>query len=328
KEEQKENLEKKRELCDKIETLVNTAKEERADWNILTREVENIQSAWREIGFATKKENQRIYDRFRAACDIFYNAKRDHYTQFKEVMQENLEKKISLCEQAEALKDSQDWKRTTDQLITLQKRWKEIGPVARKHSDTVWKRFRAACDYFFDNKSKHFSSVDENYEQNLAKKLELIQDINEYKMDTKSIENSMALKDFQERWAEIGFVPLKDKERVQAAYRHALESKFGEIRNPEYENKINRFKKRIQEIQSSGKGDRVIRAERDKLVQRFRQMEADIAVWENNIGFFAKSKNADTLLADIENKIVKAKEELSQLEEKIKLIDSQNEQTQ
>ncbi|MDD2425413.1 MAG: DUF349 domain-containing protein, partial [Bacteroidales bacterium] len=248
KEEQKENLEKKRELCDKIETLVNSAKEERADWNILTREVENIQSAWREIGFATKKENQRIYDRFRAACDIFYNAKRDHYTQFKEVMQENLEKKISLCEQAEALKDSQDWKRTTDQLITLQKRWKEIGPVARKHSDTVWKRFRAACDYFFDNKSKHFSSVDENYEQNLAKKLELIQDINEYKMDTKSIENSMALKDFQERWAEIGFVPLKDKERVQAAYRHALESKFGEIRNPEYENKINRFKKRIQEI--------------------------------------------------------------------------------
>ncbi len=243
-------------------------------------------------------------------------------------MHENLEKKIALCEQAEALKDSQDWKRTTDQLINLQKKWKEIGPVARKQSDSIWKRFRAACDEFFEKKSKHFNSVDENYEQNLAKKLEIIQEINEYKLDSKTIENAEALKDFQNRWAEVGFVPLKDKERIQAAYRHALESKFGDIRNPEQENRINRYKKHIKEVQSSGKGDRVIRAEREKLVQRFRQMEADIAVWENNIGFFAKSKNADTLLADIEKKIIMAKEELSQLEEKIKLIDSQNEQTQ
>lgn len=328
KDEQKLNLEKKRELCDKIEALVNSTKEEKVDWNFLTKEVENLQTEWREIGFATKKENQRIYDRFRAACDIFYNAKREHYTQFKEVMQENYEKKIALCEQAEALKESQDWKRTTDQLINLQKRWKEIGPVARKHSDAIWKRFRAACDYFFDSKSKHFSTVDENYEQNLARKQEIIKEINEYKLDSKAIENSMALKDFQERWSEVGFVPLKDKERIQAAFRHALESKFGEIRNPEHENKLNRFRKHIQEVQSSGKGDRIIRAERDKLVQRFRQMEADIAVWENNIGFFAKSKNADTLLADIEKKIIMAKEELAQLEEKIKLIDGQNEQTQ
>lgn len=328
KDEQKLNLEKKRELCDKIEALVNSTKEEKVDWNFLTKEVENLQTEWREIGFATKKENQRIYDRFRAACDIFYNAKREHYTQFKEVMQENYEKKIALCEQAEALKESQDWKRTTDQLINLQKRWKEIGPVARKHSDAIWKRFRAACDYFFDSKSKHFSTVDENYEQNLARKQEIIKEINEYKLDSKAIENSMALKDFQERWSEVGFVPLKDKERIQAAFRHALESKFGEIRNPEHENKLNRFRKHIQEVQSSGKGDRIIRAERDKLLQRFRQMEADIAVWENNIGFFAKSKNADTLLADIEKKIIMAKEELAQLEEKIKLIDGQNEQTQ
>jgi hypothetical protein len=328
KDDQKKNLEKKRELCERIEIIVNSAKEDKADWNSLTKEVENLQAEWRGIGFASKKENQRIYDRFRAACDLFYNAKREHYSQFKEVMQENLEKKISLCEQAENLKESQDWKKTTDQLISLQRKWKEIGPVARKQSDAVWRRFRAACDAFFENKSKHFSSVDEDYEQNLNKKLEVIREINEYKLDTRPIENAEALKDFQNRWSEIGFVPIKEKERIQAAYRHALESKFGEIRNPEQENRLNRFKKHIREIQATGKGDKMIRVERDKLVQRFRQMEADIAVWENNIGFFAKSKNADNLLADIEKKIIKAKEELSQLEEKIKLIDSQNEQIQ
>lgn len=326
KEDQKKNLELKSALCDKVEVISNIANDENKDWNSLTKEVEQLQSEWKSIGFASKKDNQRIYDRFRAACDLFYNSKREHYSQFKSVMQENLEKKITLCEQAEALKESQDWKKTTDLLINLQKKWKEIGPVARKQSDIVWKRFRAACDAFFENKSKHFSSIDDSYEQNLNKKLELIQEINDYKLDTKASENVENLKDFQARWSEIGFVPIKDKERIQAAYRHAIETKFGDVRNPEEENRINRFKKHIREVQSSSKGEWGIRAERDKLVQKFRQMESDIAVWENNIGFFAKSKNADTLLVDIERKIADAKEELSQLEEKIKLIDKQNEQ--
>ena len=326
KEDQKKNLELKSALCDKVEVISNIASDENKDWNSLTKEVEQLQSEWKSIGFASKKDNQRIYDRFRAACDLFYNSKREHYSQFKSVMQENLEKKITLCEQAEALKESQDWKKTTDLLINLQKKWKEIGPVARKQSDIVWKRFRAACDAFFENKSKHFSSIDDSYEQNLNKKLELIQEINDYKLDTKASENVENLKDFQARWSEIGFVPIKDKERIQAAYRHAIETKFGDVRNPEEENRINRFKKHIREVQSSSKGEWGIRAERDKLVQKFRQMESDIAVWENNIGFFAKSKNADTLLVDIERKIAGAKEELSQLEEKIKLIDKQNEQ--
>ncbi len=326
KDDQKKNLELKSILCDKVEAIANIANDENKDWNTLTKEVEQLQAEWKGIGFASKKDNQRIYDRFRAACDLFYNAKREHYSQFKGVMQENLDKKIALCEQAEALKDSEDWKKTTDLLISLQKKWKEIGPVARKQSDIVWKRFRAACDAFFDNKSKHFSSVDDSYELNLKKKQELVQEIVEYKMDTKASENADALKDFQTRWSEIGFVPIKDKERIQAAYRHAIETKFGDIRNPEQENRINRFKKHIKEVQSSSRGDRGIRAERDKLVQKFRQMESDIAVWENNIGFFAKSKNADNLLVDIEKKIAVAKEELAQLEEKIKLIDKQNEQ--
>lgn len=326
KDEQKGNLEKKAALCEKCEAIANSENNDNKDWNALTKEVEALQAEWKTIGFASKKENQKIYDRFRAACDLFYSSKREFYSMFKNTMQENLDKKIALCEQAEALKDSEDWKKTTDQLINLQKKWKEIGPVARKQSDIVWKRFRAACDYFFDNKVKHFSSVDESYEANLQKKLELIAEINEYKLDSKTSENIEALKDFQNRWAEIGFVPIKEKEKVQAAYRHAMDTKFADLRSAENENRFNSFKKHLKDIKTSNKGDKGLRVERDKLVQKFRKMESDIAVWENNMGFFAKSKNADALLSDLEKKIARAKEELAQIEEKIKLIDKQHEE--
>lgn len=325
KDDQKKNLELKDELCEKAEALANIEDSENKDWNALSKQIEQLQNDWKAIGFASKRENQKIYDRFRAACDKFYNAKREFYSKFKVMMQDNLDKKIALCEQAEALRDSNDWKKTTDQLINLQKKWKEIGPVARKQSDLVWKRFRAACDAFFESKSKHFSSVDESYEVNLKKKFDLIQEINEYKSDTKVAENVEALKDFQTRWSEIGFVPIKEKERVQAAYRHAIDTKFADLRSNDTENKIDRYKKHIKDLQGSGKGDRGIRSERDKLVQKFRQMENDILVWENNMGFFAKSKNADALLLELDKKIEKAKEELGQIEEKIKVIDNQQE---
>lgn len=321
---QKKNLEQKTELCEKAELIASQRGEDK-DWNALSKEMEALQEEWKSIGFASKKDNQRIYDRFRAACDEFYNAKREFYSNFKRVMQDNLDKKISLCEQAESLKDSQDWKKATDQLISLQKKWKEIGPVARKQSDMVWKRFRAACDHFFDNKAKFFSTVEESYEDNLKKKMELIEEINQFRPEAKTTDNLEALKDFQNRWNEIGYVPLKDKERVQAAYRHAIDSKFSDIRSSENETKLIRFRKHIKELQSSPKGDRGIKVERDKLLIKFRQLEQDIALWENNMGFFAKSKNADSIMSDIEKKILRAKEEMVQLEEKIKLIDKQYE---
>lgn len=326
KEDQKQNLDLKAVICEKAEAIAALENVDGKDWNNLSKDVENLQTEWKNIGFASRKENQKIYDRFRAACDKFYNAKREYYSSFKVQMQGNLDQKIALCEQAEELKTSTDWKKTTDQLINLQKKWKEIGPVARKQSDFVWKRFRAACDEFFASKSKHFSSIDESYDENLKKKLEIIQEISDYKTDSKAAENIDALKDFQARWSEVGFVPIKDKERIQAAYRHAIDSKFADVRSPENEYKIDRYKKRIKELHNSGRGDdRGIRSERDKLVMKFRQMENDIAVWENNMGFFAKSKNADVLLLELDKKIASAKEELSQIEEKIKVIDNQQE---
>jgi hypothetical protein len=324
KEDQKSNLDLKTSICERAEAIAATEGDDR-DWNALSKSMENLQIEWKGIGFASKKDNQRIYDRFRAACDKFYNAKRDYYSNFKKVMQDNLDKKLALCEQAEALKGSEDWKKTTDQLIAMQKRWKEIGPVARKQSDLVWKRFRAACDLFFENKAKHFSTVEESYDDNLKKKQDLIDEINAFKPETKSAENLEALKDFQQRWNEIGYVPLKDKERIQAAYRHAVDVKFADVRSSDNENKLVRFRKHIKELQSSTKGDRGIKVERDKLLQKFRQLEQDIALLENNKGFFAKSKNADSIFSDIDKKISIAREELVQIEEKIKLIDKQYE---
>ncbi len=322
--EHKLNLEKKTELCEKAEALITKAKESN-DWNSMSKEMESLQQEWKHIGFASKKDNQRIYDRFRAACDKFYNQKRDFYSEFKKTMLENLEKKTELCLQAEAVKDSDDWKKATDQLILLQKRWKEIGPVARKQSDAIWKRFRAACDHFFERKSNHFSSIEESYDDNLKMKLELIQEINEYKPEPDSADNVVAYRDFQNRWNEIGYVPLKEKERVQGAYRQAINAKFPECAGSNDETKFVRFKKHIKEIKTSGRGDKGVKVERDKLFQKFRQLEQDIALWENNIGFFAKSKNADNIINDFKKKISKAKDEMVQVEEKIKLIDKQYE---
>ena len=323
KDEQKRNLADKTLLCESAEAIADKQIEDSNEWNTLSKQMEALQAKWKTIGFASKKDNQKIYDRFRAACDKFYNAKRDYYSNFKNVMQENLAKKEALCEQAEALMNSEDWKKTTDQLINLQKVWKEIGPVARKQSDIVWKRFRAACDHFFDNKAKHFGEVDEKYDGNLAAKLALIEEVKAFKITGSKEDSIQAMREFQSRWNAIGFVPFKEKEAVQEAWNKAMDIHFADIRSLDSEKKLNKFKKMVADMKNSGKGDRGLRMEREKLIQKFRKTEQDIATLENNMGFFAKSKNADALITDIQKKIEIAKDDLVQIEEKIKVIDSQ-----
>lgn len=319
---QKANLEAKTSLCEQAEAITVKEIGNSSEWNTLSKQMEGLQAKWKEIGFAAKKDNQKIYDRFRAACDKFYNAKRDYYSDFKNVMQENLRKKEELCEQAEALMASEDWKKATDQLINLQKVWKEIGPVARKQSDVVWKRFRAACDHFFEKKSTHFGQVDEKFEENLTAKRALLEEINAYKLSDSKEDNVNAMRDFVSRWNEIGFVPFKEKEKIQTAFNKVMDTQFSDIRSLDSEKRLTKFKKMVSDAKSTGK-DRNLRFERDKLMQRFRKMEVDIATLENNMGFFAKSKSADLLIADIRKKIAMAREELTQIEEKIKLIDKQ-----
>ena len=319
KQEQVKNLELKTELCQTTEALAEQPYTSRKEWNKASDKLLEIQKVWRTIGFAPKKDNTRIYERFRAACDRFFEAKREFYAGVKTEMEHNLQLKNEICEAAEALQNSDDWKHATDELIALQTKWKEVGAVSRRYSDQVWKRFRAACDKFFERKSQHFASVENEYETNLQKKLALIEEMKT--ADIKSGGYDM-IKEFQRRWSEIGYVPIKHKESVQKKYKEAVDVMFGILRGSERDRSMNRFKERLQGIK--GAGDKRLRSERERLYNKVRQMEQDIALLENNIGFFSKSKNADAMIADIKEKIVKAKRELQDTIEKVRLIDSHN----
>lgn len=320
-EEQKQNLDAKIALCEKAEELSSLVIKNNKDWNQHSNEMIDLQKVWKTIGFAPKKDNNKIYDRFRSACDSFFSNKREFYVETREEQQNNLQLKTELCIQAETLKDSTEWKKTTEDLINLQKRWKEIGPIPRKYSEDLWKRFRSACDYFFNQKSQHFSRVDSNYDSNLKAKEALIAEIEEFNLSEDVESNLDALKEFQRRWAEIGFVPIKQKEEIQKRYRQAINTHFEKLNIEEGKRNLIRFRTKIDGAHGNPRQENKLRQERDKLFNRLRQLENDIALWENNIGFFARTKNAETMIREVERKIKKAKEEIGLLEEKIKMID-------
>ena len=319
KQEQLKNLELKSELCEKTEALVDQPYTSRKEWNKASERLIEIQKIWRTIGFAPKKDNTRIYDRFRSACDRFFEAKRKFYEGVKSEMEHNLQLKQEICEAAEALQNSEDWKHATEELIALQAKWKQVGTVSRRYSDQVWKRFRAACDSFFERKAQHFSSIENEHEANLQKKLALIEEM--HAADIKAGGYDL-IKSFQRRWSEIGYVPIKQKDAVQKKYKEAVDAMFGVLRGSERDRSMNRFKERLQGMKSQS--DKRMRSERERLYNKVRQMEQDIALLENNIGFFSKSKNADAMISEIRDKIAKAKQELQLTIEKIHLIDSYN----
>mgnify|MGYP000748455146 CR=1 FL=1 len=229
-------------------------------------------------------------------------------------MENNLHLTNEISAAPEAVMDNEQWKKTTDELIALQKKWKEIGPVSRRHSDAVWKRFRTACDHFFERKAAHFSEIDSQYEENLSKKRELVEERD------KGFE---AIKDLQGRWAEIGLVPIKPQEGIQSEYRSLVDDIFARLRGSERERHMERFRGKLSSLSEGG--DRRIRHERDRLYNKMKQLEADIALLENNIGFFSKSKNAEGMIRDVNDKIERAKQEMATIIEKINLIDKQGE---
>jgi len=321
--EQTKNLELKEELCRQTEELADQPHATRKEWNKANDRLLEIQKLWKTIGFAPKKENTRIYERFRTACDRFFEAKRRFYAGVKSEMEQNLQLKNALCEAAEALQASEEWKKATDELIALQARWKEIGAVSRRHSDQVWKRFRAACDRFFERKAAHFSDVDGAYEENLAKKLALLDEMAAADVREGGFE---AIKEFQRRWSEIGFVPIKRKEEIQKRYKECVDALFSVLRGSERDRSMSRFREKVSTLKASG--DRRMRTERDRLYNKVKQLESDIALLENNIGFFAHSKGAEALIADVRQKIERAKREMADTIEKVKLIDREADKEQ
>ncbi|MCQ2184585.1 MAG: DUF349 domain-containing protein [Bacteroidales bacterium] len=291
-----ENLAAKTVLCEKVEAFVEQEIKSSNEWNTISKSIEDLQKEWREIGFAAKKDNQKIYERFRAACDSFYEKKRVFYAEFKDSMNDNLARKISICEQVEALKNSTEWKKTTDKIISLQKEWKEIGAVPRKKADQLWKRFRGACDEFFEERDKHAKEND--YYGNLKAKQAVIEEIKAFKAEAAE-DIAAAQKAFNEKFQAIGFVPFKEKDNVNSAFREAMNEKFGSLRR---------------------KASASPRSEKDRLMAEYNRKEQEIVTFENNIGFFARSKNADKLVAQIQQNIDKAKEELKALEAQIRAL--------
>ena len=314
KEKQQENLVEKEKLCEQVEAIAEKEVKSSNEWNQLTSEIEEIQKKWRTIGFATKKENQKIYDRFRAACDKFFSRKRDYYSQFKDSMNENMEKKISLIEQAEALKDSKEWKKTTEALIALQKQWKEIGAVPRKKSEMLWKRFRAACDAFFDERDKN-AKPENDYYGNLKAKKALIEEIDAYERKDAEADQAAA-QEFNEKWRAIGFVPYKEKENIQKAYSEAMQAKF-----PDFSPRASRN----TGSRNAGTSRRPL-SEKDRLVQQYNKLQQDIDTYENNIGFFSASKNSAPLIQQMQERIEAAKQELKDLEDKIRKVEESEEE--
>ncbi len=317
KEKQQENLAEKTKLCEQVEAIAGKEVKSSNEWNTLSTEIEEIQKTWRTIGFATRKENQKIYDRFRAACDRFFTRKREYYSQFKDSMNENMEKKLSLIEQAEALKDSKEWKKTTEALIALQKQWKEIGAVPRKKSEQLWKRFRAACDEFFNERDKNAKPENDFY-GNLKAKKALVEEINEYALSGDAAADREAARAFADRWQGIGFVPFKEKDAIQASYTEAMKAKFPDF-SP-------RGPRQGGGNAGRGGGSRKPLSEKDRLVQQYNKLQQDIDTYENNIGFFSTSKNSAPLIQKMQERIDAAKQELKDLEAKIRKAEESEEE--
>jgi hypothetical protein len=321
KEEQRKNLETKLALCEEIEAINLLEIKNFKDFDQRADKVVELQKIWRTIGFAPKKQNNKVYQRFREACDAFFEKKRGFYADNKEVQLNNLQLKNELCIQAETLQESTDWKATSDALIKLQKEWKEIGPVPRKQSERCWKRFRKACDHFFNRKEVFFAELDTSYEDNLKAKLAIIEELEKFIPGGDVHAAFERLKELQRKWTDIGFVPFNMKDEITNKYRNALNKEFDKLKIDDEDKSILKYKTKLDNLKVNPKASRKVHNERDKFFTKIKQLESDIVLWENNIGFFAKSTKADTMIKEVEEKIENAKKMIKTLEEKVKMID-------
>lgn len=317
---EQENLVAKTAICEEIEGIDYAALQTFKDWDEKNNEVLALQQKWRTIGFTPKKHNTKIFERFRAACDVFFTKKTEFYKSIKAEMEKNLEKKRALCEKAEALKDSTDWKGTTEKMIALQKEWKTIGQVTRRHSDSIWKRFITACDYFFDNKNKNVSSQKSEEQTNLEAKKALIEKVKTMDESLDTEEAITMLKEWIAEWNEIGHVPFKEKDKVYKAFHEAVDAQFDRLKVDQRDRRIKSYRNNVSEMAGKGKGK--LYSERDRLMRTYERMKNDLQTYENNIGFLTiSSKGGSGLVKEMERKIEKLKAEMELTVKKIEAID-------
>ncbi len=320
-EEQTGNLEAKKALCEKAEELIAEDYTSVNAWQKKSDELSEIFGVWKTIGPASKKDNEEIWQRFRGTMDTFFAKKKEFFATLKDRQTENLERKTQLCIEAEALMESTDWKNATEQIKKLQEEWKTIGPVPKRHTDKIWKRFRAACDTFFNRKNEHFSGRRTEEEANLAAKKALIQEIKAFEIGPSRNENMEAIKAFQKRWIEIGYVPMKYKDAINKEYRELIDGFFDTMRKNQNEASTNEFREMMEGWRDDPNANDRVRRERNTLQTRIQKLRDEIAAMENNIGFFSNSKNSEMMRAEIEKKINKAKEDLKVLEAKLKIAE-------
>lgn len=316
KEKEQNNLDQKTVICEIAESMEYDKLTTFTDWEDKTQEILALQAKWKTIGYAPQKMNVKIFERFRAACDEFFSRKAAFFKSVKENMANNLEKKKALCEKAEALKDSTEWKETAETLTKLQKEWKTIGPVAKKHSDAIWKRFIGACDYFFEQKTKATSSQRSEEMENLSKKEEIIKQLKELEASGSTDENAAKqTKTFIKEWNSIGFVPFKDKDRLYKEFHGLVDKMFDKLNISAAEKKLNNFK-------SSLNKEGNLYRDREKLVRTYESIKNDIKTYENNLGFLSSSsKKGNSLVNEINRKIEKLKNDMTLVLKKIEAID-------
>lgn len=320
KEVEQHNLDQKTVICEIIEAIDYKELTSFASWESKTQEVIALQNKWKTIGFAPQKMNVKIFERFRKACDEFFRKKGEFFKSLKEGMNENLEKKRALCEKAEALKDSTDWKATADELTKLQKEWKTIGPVAKKYSDAVWKRFISTCDYFFEQKNKATSSQRSVEQENLEKKKAIIEKLNAIDDQMNTEEATQLVRDLMKEWNGVGHVPFKEKDRIYKQYHSQVDKLFERFNISASNKKLSNFKSTISSIQEGS--PQALYREREKLVRAFDNMKNELQTYENNLGFLTtSSKKGNSLLTGINRKVEKLKADIELVKEKIKVVD-------
>lgn len=314
------NLDQKTVICEIVEAIEYNELKTFNAWENKTKEVIALQNKWKTIGFAPQKMNVKIFERFRHACDDFFKKKGEFFKTLKEGMNENMEKKKALCEKAEALKDSTDWKATADELTKLQREWKTIGPVQKKYSDAIWKRFITACDYFFDQKGKATSSQRSVEVENMEKKKAIIEKLSAIDENMDTDQANTLVRDLMKEWNSIGHVPFKEKDKLYKQYHGLIDQLFERFNISASNRKLSNFRSNISTIQ--GSGSQSLYREREKLVRTYENMKSELQTYENNLGFLtSSSKKGSSLLTEINRKVDKLKADLELVQQKIKVID-------
>lgn len=318
---ERENEAAKEAICERVEAYEFDKLSTYAAWDEMTKLIIAAQEDWKKIGYASRKSNNALFARFRATCDKFFAAKAEFFRNMKDTLSRNLEKKIALCERAEALKDSTEWRKTADELAALQKEWKTIGAVAKKHSDQVWHRFLAACDYFFEQKKKNNSGTRRTERANLEQKNEIIDKLKALDLEALGREDAIkAVKDLQAEWQSVGHVPFSEKDNIYEAYRAVVNDLYQKLDISQRGSRMASFESTINEI---GNDENRLYRERERLMRAYEQRRGELQTYENNMGFLsAKSKNADSMLRDMERRVQRLKDDLADLEKKIAVIDS------